>query len=271
MNAIFQFVLKHGYAVLFAALFAHQIGLPLPGPLFLLAAGALARKGRLGFAPALLLAVIACVLADWVWYETGRRRGDRVLHFIHSLARDPDVHDRRAKETFARYGPPLLLLCKFVPGLDAVVPPMAGASRTSRLRFLALETAGATLYSSVYTGLGYLLSHDLNRAATYASRAGTFLAALAVVGLCCYAAHKWSSRAQSIKNTEKRQENSISPVPAVAALEPEPNSPCRDGETLVRKDLGPEYRSKAIATARPDPAGSPEAAQADEWLQQGHS
>lgn len=191
MNAIVQFVLKHGYAVLFAALFAHQIGFPVPGPLFLLAAGALARNGNFGFAPALFLAVLACVLADWVWYEAGRRRGDKVLHFVHSLAaRDPDAHDRRAKEIFARYGPPLLLLCKFVPGLDAVVPPMAGASRTSRLHFLALEAAGASLYSGAYAGLGYVLSNDLNRAAAYASRAGKVLAALAFTGLCVYVASK---------------------------------------------------------------------------------
>ena len=30
MNAIVQFVLKHGYSILFAAVFAHQIGLPVP-------------------------------------------------------------------------------------------------------------------------------------------------------------------------------------------------------------------------------------------------
>ena len=191
MNTIVQFVLEHGYSVLFAALFAHQLGFPLPGPLFLLAAGALAKNGNMGFAPAFFLAVIACVLADWVWYEAGRRRGAKVLHFIHSIAsRDPDAHDRRAKETFARFGPPLLLFCKFIPGLDAVVPPMAGASRTRRLLFLALEIVGASLYSGAYAGLGYVFSHDLNRAATYASRAGTFLAALAVSALFIYTARK---------------------------------------------------------------------------------
>lgn len=191
MNTIVQFVLEHGYSVLFAALFAHQLGFPLPGPLFLLAAGALAKNGNMGFAPAFFLAVIACVLADWVWYEAGRRRGAKVLHFIHSIAsRDPDAHDRRAKETFARFGPPLLLFCKFIPGLDAVVPPMAGASRTRRLLFLALEIVGASLYSGAYASLGYVFSHDLNRAATYASRAGTFLAALAVSALFIYTARK---------------------------------------------------------------------------------
>jgi membrane protein DedA with SNARE-associated domain len=201
MNAIVQFVLEHGYSVLFAALFAHQIGLPVPGPLFLLAAGALARNGKLSLAPALALAITACVLADWAWYEAGRRHGDRVLHFMHRLARDPDAHDRRAKETFARYGPPMLLLCKFVPGLDAVVPPMAGTSRTSRLRFLAIETAGAGLYSGAYAGLGYVFSHDLNRTATCASRAGTFLAALAFTGLCIFAARKLVRRHRRLRDS----------------------------------------------------------------------
>jgi membrane protein DedA with SNARE-associated domain len=201
MNAIVQFVVRHGYSALFAALFAHQIGLPLPGPLFLLAAGALAAAGKLGLVPALGLAVTACVLADWVWYEAGRRRGDRVLHFIHRLARDPDAHDRRAKETFARYGLPLLVLAKFVPGLDAVAPPLAGTSRTSRLDFLAFDAVGAGLYSVAYAGLGYVFSHDLDRAAAYAGRAGRLFAGLAFAGLAVYASHKLVRRYRLIRES----------------------------------------------------------------------
>ncbi len=191
MNEIFQFVLKHGYSILFAAIFAHEIGLPIPGPLFLLAAGALAALGKLDLVAALGLAVIACVLGDWVWYEAARRRGDKVLHFIHRLAsRDPDYHDRRAKATFARYGPPILLVSKLVPGLDLVVPPLAGTSRLSRLRFLAFDAVGSGLYSALYGGLGYVFSNDLDRAASYAGRAGSVLAGLAFTGLLIYAAPK---------------------------------------------------------------------------------
>ena len=65
MNAIVQLVIKHGCSALFAAMFAHQIGLPVPGPLFLLAAGALAAAGKLGLVPALGLSVTACVLVCW--------------------------------------------------------------------------------------------------------------------------------------------------------------------------------------------------------------
>jgi membrane protein DedA with SNARE-associated domain len=191
MNDIVQLVMKHGYSVLFGALFAHQLGLPIPGPLFLLAAGALAAAGKLGLVAALVLAIIAAVLGDWPWYEAGRRHGDKVLHFIHRLARDPDTHDRRAKETFARYGPRILVIAKFVPGLDAVTPPLAGISRTSRIRFLGLDAVGAGLYSGAYAALGYVFSHDLERVATYAGRAGTVLAGLALAGLLMYTVRRY--------------------------------------------------------------------------------
>jgi len=186
MNTIFQFVLKHGYSMLFAAAFAHQVGVPLPGPLFLLAAGALSASGKLGLARSLGLAIVACVLADWLWYEAGRCRGDRVLHFIHRLTRDPEFHDRRAKKIFARYGLALLIIAKFVPGLDAVTPPLAGTSRTGRVRFFAFDVLGASLYSGVYSALGYVFSDDLDRAAVYASKVGAIVAGVGAGALFIY-------------------------------------------------------------------------------------
>ncbi len=187
MNVIVQFVLKHGYTIVFAVLFAHQIGIPLPGPLFLLAAGALAAAGKLALFPLLVLAVIATVLADWPWYEAGRRKGIKVLHFIHRLSRDPEFHDRRAKATFSKHGPPILLISKFVPGLDAVAPPLAGISHTSRLRFLAFDAIGASLYSCAYVGLGYVFSHNLDAAARYVGRTGTILTSIVLSALLVYA------------------------------------------------------------------------------------
>ena len=190
MNTIFQFVVQHGYSILFAAVFARQIGLPVPANLFVLAAGALAAAGRLHALAALFLAVIACVVADWIWFEAGRLRGERVLHFLHQFAPDPDAADRNAKKHFARFGPPILVLAKFVPGLDLVAPPMAGTARTSRAYFLAMETTGAALWASAYIALGHFFSHDLNRAAAYAGRAGTILAVIAISALFIFAAYK---------------------------------------------------------------------------------
>lgn len=203
MSAILKFVLRHGYSILFAVLFAHQIGIPVPEPPFLLAAGALAAAGKFRIVAILAITIVACVLADWAWYEVGRRRGDKVLHFLHQFTRDPDYHDRRAKTIFARYGLRILLVAKFIPGLDAVTPPLAGTSRTSRVRFLAFDAMGASLYACVYGGLGYLFSNDLDRAAVYVSRMGTFLATLAFGGLFAYVAYRLVRRYRAAREPEQ--------------------------------------------------------------------
>ena len=220
MNTIFQFVLRHGYSVLCAATFAHQIGFPLPGPLFLLAAGALAATGKLGTIAAIGLAITSCVLADLVWYESGRRGGEKVLHFIHRFTRDPDFHDRRAKRIFAQYGLPLLLVAKFIPGLDAVSSPLAGISRTGRARFLAFDAVGAGLYICVYGGLGYFFSNDLDRAAVYVSRAGTFLVGLALIGVCIYITYyKLVQRHRLVRNSQLVQTVPADPVSCAGCVD----------------------------------------------------
>jgi membrane protein DedA with SNARE-associated domain len=56
--------------------------------------------------------------------------------------------------------------------------------------FLAFETLGASLWSTAYTGIGYVFSHDLDRAAAYVGRAGTLLAGLALAALSIFGAHK---------------------------------------------------------------------------------
>ncbi len=59
MGGVIQFLLRHGYAVLFAFVLAEQIGLLLPAVPVLLAVGALAGTGQLSFPAALLVAPAA--------------------------------------------------------------------------------------------------------------------------------------------------------------------------------------------------------------------
>jgi membrane protein DedA with SNARE-associated domain/rhodanese-related sulfurtransferase len=188
MNAIVELLVKHGYSVLFASVFARQIWLPVPAILVLIAAGALAGSGRMTFVVALGLAIIACLLSDMVWYEAGRRWGDQILRFIYGLALDPDGAARRSKEAFVRHGLRTLMLAKFVAGLDAAAPSLAGLSGISRLRFIAFDAVGAAVWSGAYAGLGYVLGKD--RVAAYAARLGMFWVIVVLAALAVYVGHK---------------------------------------------------------------------------------
>lgn len=223
MTEIVQFLMNHGYPTLFVAVFARQIGLPIPAPGFLLAAGALAAAGRLDMVHSITLAVIGCVVADWAWYEAGRGWGERVLHFIHRFAPDPGAADRRSRKLFGRHGCQLLVLDKFVPGLDAVVPPLAGTSGVGRLRFLTFETVGASLWSSAYTGLGYIFGDHLDRAAAYVGKAGTWLAGAVACAIVFYVARKLSRWPGS------RRSFQFVPVTGVNPTQPTQASQTREG------------------------------------------
>jgi len=181
MKEIVQYLARHGYPVVFATVFARQLCLPVPAILFLLAAGALAGNGRLNLALVIGLGVAGCVLADLVWFEAGRRRGDDVVHFIHRFSSVSDSNAARTKRLFARYGTKALVVAKFVIGLDAIAPPLAGMSGTSLRRFVSFDGAGATLWAGCYAGLGYVFYQQLDKAVGYARRMGTFLTAIVLL------------------------------------------------------------------------------------------
>ena len=79
MNETLHFLTQQGAIVLFVAVFAEQIGLPVPAVLFLIAAGALVGTGHMTLGVAVGAAILAALLADQLWYDLGRRRGRQVL------------------------------------------------------------------------------------------------------------------------------------------------------------------------------------------------
>lgn len=175
MGHTVEFVVHHGYALLFVWLLAEQGALPLPSIPLLLACGALARSGQLNPFLVLLSGMAACLIADNVWFQLGRRRGGRILNFLCRIALEPDSCVRKTENAFQKYGVRSLLLSKFVPGLNAVAAPMAGSSGTSVARFLWFDTMGALIWMLSYCGLGYAFSGQIETVGLYAMRMGSGL------------------------------------------------------------------------------------------------
>lgn len=200
MDATLQFVLRHGYLVLFLWVLAEQAGLPVPSLPMLLAAGALAAAGKLSLSLVLAYALLACVLADFCWFEVGRAKGFRVLNWMCRISLEPDSCVRRTKDVYTRHGPRSLLVAKFVPGFGTLSPPLAGIFRMRIWRFLVYDGAGSLLWASAYVALGYLLSNQLELVAHYALRLGTALIALLVGALAGYVAMKYAQRERVLRD-----------------------------------------------------------------------
>src|SRR5204862_367453 len=95
-----DFLIRHGYVVLFGWVLLEQMGLPIPAAPLLIAAGALARAGKMNLTFAVALAFVAVILADLFWYSLGRYRGGRILKLLCRISLEPDSFVRRTENVF---------------------------------------------------------------------------------------------------------------------------------------------------------------------------
>jgi membrane protein DedA with SNARE-associated domain/rhodanese-related sulfurtransferase len=194
MNATTQFLINHGLPLLFVAVFAEQMGLPIPALPWLLAAGALSAAGKFNLLLGLVVTVLACLIADAVWFYLGRFRGNRVLALLCRISMEPDSCVRRTQNVFTKYGLRGVLVAKFVPGMSTVAPPLAGMSGIGAGRFLSVDGVGALLYGGCLLGFGYFFNHQIDQIGAAVARIGGSALSL-IVGLAVlYIAYKYWQR-----------------------------------------------------------------------------
>lgn len=166
MTEFFNFLIEHGYTVIFIWVALDQAGLPLPAVPLLLAAGALAGMGELSLTLVLLTCVLAAVPIDTFWFWLGRLRGMRVLHLLCILSLEPDYCVRDTERLFQRLGPWSVIVAKFVPGLQMLAPPMSGLTGMRMWVFLTLNTIGTLLWAILFVGIGLYFSSELESMAS---------------------------------------------------------------------------------------------------------
>lgn len=180
MKQTLEFLLHHGYAVVFVWVLLEQLGLPLPSIPILLAMGALAGHGDLSYILGLLAALIACLIADNTWYWLGVYRGASILNLLCKISLEPDSCVRQTENMFLKYGARGLLFSKFVPGLSTAACPLAGMFRMKIWKFCLFDGVGSLIWAGAYSGLGFLLRDQLEDLAQKALGMGSWLFALIV-------------------------------------------------------------------------------------------
>lgn len=200
MEQAIEFIVRHGYSVVFGLVLAEQIGLPLPALPILLGIGALSGEGSYSAVVALFVAVAASLLADLVWYVLGRRRGHSILRLLCRISLEPDSCVRRTEEVFARHGARSLLFSKFVPGLNTAAPPLAGMFGMGPWRFVLYAGLGALLWAGTFIGLGWIWSDQLLALLALAQGAATAAGSAALALLLLYLAVKFWQRRRFLRD-----------------------------------------------------------------------
>jgi membrane-associated protein len=136
------------------------LGFFLPGDTLLFSAGVLVQRGTF-HEPLWLIILLICVAAiigNQVGYEIGRRGGPAVFKRPESRFFRPEYVERTG-EFFERYGPPAVVLGRFVPVVRTFITVMAGAGRMDYRTYTIYTVLGGVVWATSVTLLGYFLGN----------------------------------------------------------------------------------------------------------------
>jgi membrane-associated protein len=152
-----------GYPGVFIAIFAESgipFGIFFPGASLLFTAGLLASQGF--FNPWILIpgVTIAAILGDAAGYWFGRKVGYKLFlrpdskFFKHE-------HLQKAEVFYERYGARTILFARFIPLVRTFAPIVAGVANMDVRTFIVYNIAGALLWATGVTSLGYFLGTSI--------------------------------------------------------------------------------------------------------------
>jgi membrane protein DedA with SNARE-associated domain/rhodanese-related sulfurtransferase len=152
---------QHGYLILGVIVFLEAIGVPVPAAVALLLAGGAAARGVLQAQYALSVALFAMLAGDTLMFLLGRYTGWWLLGLLCRISLNPESCIMRSADSFYRRGRTLLVIAKFIPGINTMAPPLAGSMNMRLATFLRLDLAGAVLYAGSYFLVGFMFSGAL--------------------------------------------------------------------------------------------------------------
>lgn len=161
MGEFVGYIREYGAGAIFAASLIENLGLPFPAyPLIILAA-AFAASRILSLPAILAAAVLGALAGDAAWYYVGRHRGIGVLSHLCRVSFNPDACLERAVDGFHRRKTATIIFAKFLPGVNLIMPPLAGVARMPILAFLALDLLGALLWAGSAAALGWTFGEEI--------------------------------------------------------------------------------------------------------------
>ncbi len=171
----------YAYGILFLWVLVEQLGLPIPSIPVLLTAGTLSATHRVSATYSMVMVLLACMLADSLWYFLGRRFGNRILHMLCRLSLEAATCVVRTEGYFTRHGAVTLLFAKFVPGLSTVAAPIAGQTGMPYGRFFLYDLLGSLIWAEAYLLAGRFFGDIAQKSQAFFNMLSHFAFALFVI------------------------------------------------------------------------------------------
>jgi membrane protein DedA with SNARE-associated domain len=185
MEAGFEWIVRYGYAALFAMLVLGIIGLPVPDETLLTFTGYLVFHHKLELLPSFFAAFAGTACGITLSYGLGRLAGRYMVDKPRGFLWIKPAHLEAVRRWFDRFGKYTLFIGYFVPGLRHLTAFVAGSAGLSWPVFGVFAYSGGFVWSAGFILLGYVLGEEWHRVSPLIHRSlliGAGVVCLAVIG-----------------------------------------------------------------------------------------
>ena len=156
LQAHLSFLGTHPFSVVFWSSLIEAAGVPFPSRVILVLTPAfLATETDL--VRLVIVATIGALLGDHVPYIAGRVAGTRMLGLYCKVTLGSAHCIERTLDHFRRFGAAALVLSRFSTSVRIFASACAGCGHITYARYLAFDTLGTVVYTTLCVLLGYLI------------------------------------------------------------------------------------------------------------------
>lgn len=175
-------IISYGAPLFGLILFLGALGVPVPGTLMVVAAGAFVRQGAMDLTSSVIIGFLCAILGDSLSFAMGRFGGYRAKQRFGASGLWS-----QAQTSFDRRGPLAVYLSRFL--ITAVAIPVnwiAGGSGLHYSRFIMYDATGEVTWLLLYGGLGYIFGSQWEVISQFLSDFSGFALGLTVLGAGIY-------------------------------------------------------------------------------------
>ncbi|MBU8878444.1 DedA family protein [Bacillus sp. FJAT-29790] len=182
-----HYLLEHfGYIGIVIALVGGIVGLPIPDEILLTYVGYNVSQGIMHYIPSLLSAFIGAVGGISLSFLLGKKLGLPILlKFGPKINLTAEKIDKTRK-MFEKFGPFLLFIGYFIPGVRHVTAYLAGINSFPFRKFAAFAYAGAALWGFSFITLGKVLGKNWGKVEFYFSKYSIILGLIIGLGVIVF-------------------------------------------------------------------------------------
>lgn len=184
MQDAVQFFIAHGsYGLMFAALIAAGMGLPLPEDIVFIAGAVLAQRGLTSLPVTVAVLTLGVFVGDTVLFFLAKRLGPAIYEkrFVRAVISDT----RRAWliDKIARHGSLVVFCARHVAGFRGPTFAIAAIHGISYARFIIADMLALAVSMPIFMAVGFFFANRIDRALEHASQAEWIAAAAIITGV----------------------------------------------------------------------------------------